>query len=66
MRSGATVSLAVLPEAVRRFAVWSPLTLLVDGLQGWWLATPSWTPVLVMLGVMAVAGALAGRFFRWE
>ena len=66
MLSGATVPMAVLPEAVRRVAVWSPLTQLVDGLQGWWLATPTWTPVLVMLGVMAVAGALAGRFFRWE
>lgn len=66
MLSGATVPLSVLPEAVRTVAVWSPLTQLVQGLQGWWLAAPTWTPVLVMLGVIAVAGLVAGRFFRWE
>lgn len=66
MLSGATVPLAVLPEAVRTVAVWSPLTQLVQGLQGWWLATPTWTPAAVMLGVIALAGTIAGRFFRWE
>jgi len=66
MLSGATVPLAVLPEGVRNVAILSPLTQLVEGLQGWWLATPTWTPIVVMVGVIAVAGVVAVRFFRWE
>jgi|SRR5690625_490401 len=66
MLSGATVPLSVLPEAVRSVAIWSPLTQLVQGLQGFWLAAPDWTTVAVMLGVIAVAGLVAGRYFRWE
>lgn len=66
MLSGATVPLAVLPEGVRNVAALSPLTQLVEGLQGWWLAAPTWTPIAVMLGVIVLAGFVAVRFFRWE
>ncbi len=64
--SGATVPLALLPEAVQSIAALSPLTQLVQGLQAWWQATPAWTPTLTMLAVIALAGLIAGRFFRWE
>ncbi|MCL3861003.1 ABC transporter permease [Actinotalea sp. K2] len=67
--SGAAVPLDVLPDDVRRVAQVSPLTQLVELLRGLWDGQPwseQWVPVVVLLGLLAVAGVVASRFFRWE
>lgn len=67
--SGATVPLAVLPGDVRQVAQFSPLTQFVELLQGLWAGqawSENWLPVVVLLGVLGVATAVAARFFRWE
>lgn len=67
--SGAAVPLAVLPDDVRQIARFSPLTQLVEMLQGLWTGqawSENWVPLLILLGVLGVATALAARFFRWE
>ncbi|SNR64801.1 ABC-2 type transport system permease protein [Haloechinothrix alba] len=67
--SGAAVPLAVLPGGVRQGAQLSPLTQLVELLQGLWMGQ-TWSenslPVLVLLGVIGLATAVAATFFRWE
>ncbi|MBA0127131.1 ABC transporter permease [Haloechinothrix sp. YIM 98757] len=67
--SGAAVPLAVLPDGIRQGAQLSPLTQLVELLQGLWLGQ-AWSenlvPVLVLLGVLGIATAIAATFFRWE
>lgn len=67
--SGAAVPLAVLPEGARQVAQLSPLTQLVELLQGQWTGqawSENWVAVIVLLGMLGVATAVAARFFRWE
>ncbi|WP_199432883.1 ABC transporter permease [Qaidamihabitans albus] len=67
--SGAAVPTAVLPEGVRQVAQFSPLTQLVELLRGLWAGQPwaeNWVPLVVLLGVLGAATAVAARFFRWE
>jgi len=67
--SGAAVPLSVLPDGVRQVAQFSPLTQMVQLLQGLWAGetwSAHWVPLVVLLGVLAVATAAAARFFRWE
>lgn len=67
--SGAAVPLAVLPEGVQEVARFSPLTQFVELLQGLWAGqswSENWVPLVVMLGTLAIATAVAGEFFRWE
>lgn len=64
--SGATVPLALLPSGVQSAARLSPLTQFVEGLQGIWAGTPTVTPLLVLLGALALGTLVAVRYFRWE
>ena len=67
--SGAAVPLAVLPEGAQQVARYSPLTQLVELLQGLWAGgswSENWVPLVVMLGMLGVATAFAAKFFRWE
>lgn len=60
---------AVLPEGARQVAQLSPLTQLVELLQGQWTGqawSENWVAVIVLLGMLGVATAVAARFFRWE
>jgi len=67
--SGATIPLQELPEAIRSFSKFLPLTHVVTLLQGLWFGEP-WsdhlTEVAVLVGIL-VAGAVAMAWtFRWE
>lgn len=67
--SGAAVPLAVLPADVRQVARFSPLTQLVELLQGLWQGqnwADNWEPVVVLCGLLGIAVTVATRFFRWE
>ena len=67
--SGAAVPLSVLPDGVRRVAQFSPLTQMVQLLQCLWAGeawSAHWVPLVVLVGLLAVATAVAARFFRWE
>ncbi|MDV6011599.1 ABC transporter permease [Haloechinothrix sp. LS1_15] len=67
--SGAAVPLAVMPDGVRQVAQFSPLTQLVELLQGLWTGQPVtelWLPLLVLAGVLVAATAVAAGRFRWE
>jgi len=67
--SGATVPLSVLPDGVRQVAQFSPLTQMVQLLQGLWAGealSAHLVPLVVLVGLLAVATAVAARFFRWE
>lgn len=67
--SGAAVPLSVLPDGIRQVARFSPLTQMVQLLQGLWAGeawSAHWVPLVVLVGLLAVATAVAARFFRWE
>jgi len=67
--SGAMVPLEVMPETVRRFARFLPLTHLVALLRGLWAGAP-WgtlmTETAVLAGLTAVGMVVVARTFRWE
>lgn len=67
--SGAAVPLEVMPDGARQIAQFSPLTHLVKLLQGLWASqtwADNWISFTVLLGLLAVATAIATKFFRWE
>lgn len=67
--SGAAVPLAVLPDGAREVGRFSPLTRLVELLQGAWRGqafAENWVPLVVLLGTLAAATAVAAAWFRWE
>ncbi|MBL1065918.1 ABC transporter permease [Streptomyces sp. 7-21] len=67
--SGGAVPLDVMPDGVRDVAQFSPLTQLVEFLQGLWEGeswSDNWVSVAVLGGLLVVAAGLAQRVFRWE
>jgi ABC-2 type transport system permease protein len=67
--SGAAIPLEVLPQSVRNFSRFIPLTHVVTLMRGLW-SGESWpkhlTEAAVLGGVLAVGMLLATRTFRWE
>ena len=67
--SGAGLPSEMLPEGVRSFSKFLPLTHVVTLLQGMWFGEP-WsahlTEVVVLAIVLIVGAAIATRTFRWE
>ena len=67
--SGAAMPRQIMPEKVRAFGDWLPLTQVVELLQGLWLgesfadhpAQLAW-----LLAMLAVGTLVSARFFRWE
>ncbi|MEW5901213.1 MAG: ABC transporter permease [Acidobacteriota bacterium] len=67
--SGAAIPLEVLPQSVRNFSQFIPLTHVVTLMRGLWFGA-SWakhlTEAAVLGGVLLVGMFLAARTFRWE
>jgi ABC-2 type transport system permease protein len=65
--SGSAFPRAMMPEGVRRISNLLPLSHANELLSGLWLEG-AWRPasVAVLAGVLALAGAIAVRNFRWE
>lgn len=67
--SGATIPLQEMPEAIRSFSRFLPLTHVVTLLQGLWFGEP-WgdhlLEVAVLAGVLVAGVVVAARTFRWE
>jgi ABC-2 type transport system permease protein len=67
--SGAGIPLEVMPDSVRTISEYLPLTYVVRLLRGLWFGEP-WGSLLletgVLVGVLVICTAIAGRFFRWE
>src|SRR5690606_2440090 len=62
MLSGAAVPLAVLPDGVLSASKFSPLTRLVELLQGSWTGaawSELWVPLVILLALLAVATGVA-------
>jgi ABC-2 type transport system permease protein len=67
--SGATIPMAVMPEAVRTVSKFLPVTYVVELMQGLWKGdawSGHWNEVLVLGGVLAAGVFLSARTFRWE
>lgn len=67
--SGAAVPMEVLPPRVYEVAQFSPVTQLVQLLQGLWQGqawSEQWVPLAVLAGLLALAATIAARLFRWE
>jgi ABC-2 type transport system permease protein len=67
--SGAGMPLEILPEGVRNFSKFLPLTHVVTLLRGLWTGS-SWsqhtTEVMVLLAMMVAGVLISSRTFRWE
>jgi ABC-2 type transport system permease protein len=65
--SGAAFPRALMPAGVRRVSEVLPLTHVTELMSRFWLQGV-WRPasVMVLVGVLLVAGAVARRSFRWE
>ncbi|HEY67378.1 MAG TPA: ABC transporter permease [Thermoflexia bacterium] len=67
--SGATIPLQELPEAIRSFSKFLPLTHVVTLLQGLWFGEP-WgdhlTEVAVLVGILVTGAVAMAWTFRWE
>jgi ABC-2 type transport system permease protein len=67
--SGAGIPLEILPEGVRNFSTFLPLTHVVTLLRGLWIGE-AWsqhvTEVVVLLSILVVGVILSARTFRWE
>ncbi|MBU2610204.1 MAG: ABC transporter permease [Chloroflexi bacterium] len=67
--SGATIPLESLPDAVRSFARFLPLTHVVTLLRGLWIGEP-WsqhtTEVIVLAALLVVGILVSIKTFRWE
>lgn len=67
--SGATIPLEVMPDKMRAFSRFIPLTHVVKLMKGLWFGEP-WSrhlvEVTVLTGILVIAGAIAARIFRWE
>jgi ABC-2 type transport system permease protein len=67
--SGATLPIELLPQSIRNFAQFLPLTYVVTLLRGLWLGE-AWSQhlkeVAILTGIMIVATLVAAKVFRWE
>lgn len=67
--SGAGIPLEILPEGVRKFSTFLPLTHVVTLLRGLWIGE-SWSQhsseVIILLCILVVGVLLSARTFRWE
>jgi ABC-2 type transport system permease protein len=65
--SGSAFPRAMMPPGVQRVSNLLPLTHANELISGFWLRA-EWRPVslVVLLGVLLVAGGIAVRNFRWE
>lgn len=67
--SGAGMPLEILPEGVRNFSKFLPLTHVVTLLRGLWIGD-AWsqhnTEVIVLLGLLVVGVLISVKTFRWE
>jgi ABC-2 type transport system permease protein len=67
--SGAGMPIELLPDSLRRISDFLPLTYAVNLLKGVWFGE-AWSAhgldAAVLVGMVLVCGALAGRYFRWE
>ncbi|MCL2737172.1 MAG: ABC transporter permease [Propionibacteriaceae bacterium] len=66
--SGATIPLEVLPDSLRKFADWIPITHAVKVLKSVFAGDHFWangSSLIVVLATTVVAGVIAMRFFRW-
>jgi ABC-2 type transport system permease protein len=67
--SGAGLPLEMLPDGLRKFSNFLPLTHVVTLLRGLWIGEP-WsehtTEVLVLIGLMVVGVLISSKTFRWE
>lgn len=67
--SGAGMPIEVLPESIRRFSTYLPLTYVVKLLRGAWFGEPwreHWLEAVILGVILLVCGGLAARYFRWE
>jgi ABC-2 type transport system permease protein len=67
--SGSTIPLEVMPEGVRSFARFLPLTYVVRLLRGLWIGeawSQHWTEVVVLAALLIVGVLISIRTFRWE
>ena len=67
--SGAGMPIEVLPESIRRFSTYLPLTYVVRLLRGAWFGEPwreHWLEAVILGVILLVCGGLAARYFRWE
>jgi len=59
----------LLPESLRRVSLALPLTYVARLLRGTWFGEP-WRDhlleVAVLAGIVAVAGGLSAKLFKWE
>jgi len=67
--SGASIPLQEMPQSIRSFSKFLPLTHVVSLLQGLWFGEP-WgdhvTEVTVLAGILVVGVIVAAKTFRWE
>ena len=67
--SGAGLPLEMLPDGVRKFSNFLPLTHVVTLLRGLWIGEP-WsqhtTEVIVLLSLLAIGVLVSSKTFRWE
>jgi len=67
--SGAGMPIELLPESLRRVSLALPLTYVARLLRGTWFGEP-WRDhlleVAVLAGIVAVAGGLSAKLFKWE
>ncbi len=67
--SGAGIPLEIMPESIRSFSRYLPLTHVVTLMRGLWAGDP-WsshlTEVAVLVVVMIIGIVLSVRFFRWR
>lgn len=67
--SGAAVPLEVLPEKVRQYTSFLPLTQVVKLLRGLWIGeswSQHWTEAGVLAAILVIGVAVSAKTFRWE
>ena len=65
--SGAAIPLSQMPDGIRSFSQWLPMTHVVELLQDLWFGR-GWAmnSVWILLALMVIGGLLSARLFRWE
>jgi ABC-2 type transport system permease protein len=67
--SGATVPLEIMPETIKTYAKFFPLTYVVQLLKGLWFGKP-WsaylTEIIVLFAMLAVGLVISAKTFRWD
>jgi ABC-2 type transport system permease protein len=69
--SGAGLPLEILPDGIRRFSNFLPLTYVVRQMQGlWfgegWLAQSVWVSALILVAILVVTVPIAVLTFKWQ